>query len=547
MPSQYWKVMVAAALLVAAEARGAPAAGQGRVAFVTDKRAYLDHGADGGLTAGQTVALFRGGRPAGSCTVEAIAAHRASCLGGRPRAGDTFRLGRPLAASQPAQARPLPPVVAVEDLEADAQAIASAGVDKVDFAGRAHFGSGQALALTGGYASWTAGTDPQSDFRQERLDGSLRVRLGQSGLRLDAAFSALRWHPRPERTRFRPGAETQFFLWEAELSRRDPDARTVVAVGRLWPWHAPGLSVLDGVQIGRQNQARTVEWGAYGGLVPDPLTLAPDTGAWAGGLYGSLTQAGTKADLVRLAREEARAGARQVPGTGLVTETELLAQLWLGSSAVGAGGRAIYLPGSHSSALDRGYLELRIQAGRVSGGLHLRYFGAALDAGEAVLQNVSPSLTGGYHAAGDASWDPLPWLGAGLFADVSRDADSGWSGRDGAVELRLPRLFGDLGGLWLGAEAAEGWLRSRTLYAQVLGRVRDRFRLLARVSASASEFSTAEPNPNTRELDAYLQLDASVGSWLHLRGRSLIRAPLAEDERELGPGLVLGLDATGTF
>ena len=536
-----------------ASANKAPA-GQGRVTFVTDRRAYLDHGADVALTAGQTVTLFRSDRAAGSCVVDTVAAHGASCTGGRARVGDTFRFAR---AARPSPSSPSPspsreraPVLAAEALQADAQTIADATIQKVEFVGRARFGAPQAVALTGGYASWTTGA-PQSDFRQERVDGTVRLRLGETGLRFDAAFSALRWQPRPDSTRFSPGRQTQFFLWEAEISRRDPDARTVVAVGRLWPWHTPGLSVLDGIQIGRQNEARTREWGAYAGLIPDGLSLAPAVDVWAGGLYGSLTQVGTKSGLVHLAREEARIGARHLPDVGLVTEAELLAQVWLGSSTVGGGGRVIFLPGgTDRAALDRGYVHLR---GRVLSslvaGLHVRYFGAALDGGQTLLRNVSPTVQGGYHTGGDAHWDPLPWLGTSLFADLNRDTQSGLTGRDGGVELRFPRLLGDRGGLWLGAEAAEGWLRSRSLHAQVLVRLRERFRVLGRVTAMASEFLTPQSNLNTEELDGYLQIDASIWSWLRLGGRALIRAPLdfVADAPATGPGLVLNLDATGIF
>jgi hypothetical protein len=573
MPPQRWKVTLALAGAVAATASSAaarprrrprpvalqrpapsyvaPSAREGRVAFVTDKRAYLDHGADGGLTLGRAVPLFRAGRAAGTCTVEVVGAHVAACTGGRPRIGDSFRLTRAVAGQSAQPATTLPPVADVETLRDDARAIAEAGVQKVDYAGQAAFGARQALAFTAGYASWAASSDPRSQFRQERIDASVRVRLGNSGLRLDAAFSAVHWQPRPEQTRFRADRPTQFYLWEAEVSRREGDTRTVVAVGRLWPWHTPGLGVLDGFQVGRRSEDHGSEWGAYGGLIPDVLSLAPSTDTWTGGVYAGLTQAGTKRDFLRLAREEARLGVRHVPDLGLVGEAELLAQAWLGRWTVGGGGRAVLVPGAKSGpALDRAFLDVRAQPTLTMGaGVHVRYFGAALDAQEAFLRDVTPSLQGRYHAAGDAHWDLLPWLGLGVLGDVSHDAEAGLVERDGAIELRLPRVFGDHGGLWLGGEAAEGWLRSRSLYGQVLGRFRDRVRLLARVSATASDFLVPAANPNTQELDGFLQLDASVAAWLRLRGRALLRAPLGGvgQAANTGMGLVLGLDATGMF
>jgi hypothetical protein len=309
--------------------------------------------------------------------------------------------------------------------------------------------------------------------------------------------------------------------------------------------------VLDGIQIGRRAADRTTEWGAYAGMIPDALSLAPVTDAWAAGLYGAFTQAGTKADVLRLAREEARLGIRHLPGVGSVGEVEALAQAWLPWAAVGTGGRLVYLAGGQRPpSLDRGHVDLRWQPSLSAGaGVHLRYFGAALDDAEALLRNVTPALQGGYHAAGDAHWDPLTWLGLALYGDLNHDATSGLAGRLGGVELRLPRLFGELGGLWLGGEAAEGWIRSRTAYAQILGHLGRRLRLLARASASGSDFTTPDPNVNTRELDGFFQLDAGVAAWVRLRARALVRAPLAFDEESSvnAPGLVLDLDATGTF
>jgi hypothetical protein len=567
MPSQRRQVTLAIALVLATEtsaaarARRRPAApvpvagparpgpGEGRVEFVTEKRAYLDHGTDAGLAAGQAVALSRGGRPAGTCTVEVSAAHRASCTGARARVGDTFKLGRPIRPARVAAAA-LPPVVEAEELRDDARLIADAEVAKVDFAGTSTFGARQAVSLDAGYASWSPGSDPQGRFRQERVDGTLHVRFGQSGLRLDAAFSAVRWSLRPDEPRFRPAQPNQFYLWEAEVVHRDGDARTVAAVGRLWPWHTPGLGVLDGVQLGRHSADHTREWGGYAGLLPDALTLAPTTDFWAAGLYAGLSQAGAKGELFRLAREEARLGVRHLADVGLVGEAELLAQTWLGWWTIGAGGRAVVVPSVEGRpALDRAFLDVRAQPNfAASAGLHLRYFGASLDATESFLRNVTPSLQGRYHAGGDAHWDPIPWIGLGLAGDLSHDRASGFAERDGAAELRLPRLLGSLGGVSVGGELADGWLQTRAVYGQLLAHVFDRVRLLARVSAVGSEFAVPATNPNTEELDTFLQLDASVASFLQLRARALARTPLVVGEAtNTGLGLVLGLGATGRF
>jgi len=66
--------------------------GVGRVLQVTATRAYLDAGADEGLTPGQVVALWRGDVEAGRCTVEEVAPGSATCTGGGARPGDAFKL-----------------------------------------------------------------------------------------------------------------------------------------------------------------------------------------------------------------------------------------------------------------------------------------------------------------------------------------------------------------------------------------------------------------------------------------------------------------------
>jgi hypothetical protein len=122
---------------------------------------------------------------------------------------------------------------------------------------------------------------------------------------------------------------------------------------------------------------------------------------------------------------------------------------------------------------------------------------------------------------------------------------------DGGVELRLPRLLGAFGGAWIGAEAGQGWIESRSAHVQLLGRAGSRVRLLARGSATASRFtSTPEPTPYGAEADGYLRLDAAAASWLRLGARALVRVPLiVQGERAANPttGLVVGLDATGVF
>jgi hypothetical protein len=530
MITTLWLVLVA----------GPSAGGPGHVAYVTERRAYLDQGSAAGLARGQSLPLFRDGRPAGSCTVESVAAHSATCTGGRPRPGDLFRTARPVQA-RPGAVPVLPPLLDQETLAASARAIADAEIDKVAFSGHGAFGLRQTAAIGGGYDAWTSGAAPGDSYLQQRVDGAVRMRLGDSRFRLDAAFTALRWQSRPDRTRFRPGDRTQFLLWAAEVSRREAGESTVVAVGRLWPWYTPGLSVLDGFQIGRQNRAGTVEWGAYGGMIPDAMVLLPQADAWAGGLYGVVSETGARDALVRLARQQVRVGVRHQPGVGTITEAEGVAQAWLGAVELGAGGRARVAAGQ--PALERAQLAVRLRPDVTTGLIaEVRYFGPSLEE-EAILAEETPVLAAGYHAALYAHHDLLPWVGLGASGSLHHDRGSALDRRQGTLELRLPHLLGEVGGASLGAEAAQGWLPGRGVYAQVLGRLDRRVRLLVRGDALAYDGAGQQ---RSTELGGAFHLDAALASWFHLGARAVMRVA-GNGPSPAGPGGVFSLDAAGAF
>ena len=394
--------------------------------------------------------------------------------------------------------------------------------------------------------------DPNGDYSVEELDGTVQVYdLGATGIDFNAAFTAMRWGARAAISRFQPTQQSQFYLWEAEFSKRGADAKTVFAVGRIWPWHAPGLTLLDGVQVGRHNETETAEGGVYAGLVPLASTVAPTFTAWATGAYGALVENGSKKSALRLAREEARVGVWGGPGTGLVADAEVLAQAWLGAWNLGGGGRALLATQvTPNPVIDRAYFDLGARAAATFGlGLHLRYFGAALPA-LAILQGVAPSPTGTFNALADAHWELARWLGVSGFGGFNQDRDTGRSLGYAAVELRLPRLVGGAGGVSVGGEVEEGWLRGALLYGQVVARIWGRLGILARVSASASEYEIPTPSPNVDELGGYLQLDGALCSWLRVRASSLIRVPFliqGATPWDQTFGLVVGMSLIGSF
>ena len=537
----------------AATGRSAAVAGVGSVLFVTDKRAYLDRGAHDGLGAHQAVPIFRGSRSVGTCTIETLAERQATCVGGRLRAGDTFKPG---ARTMPKRPSPppttLPTPADKTTLRARAAEVAEAPYDKVDFKGGRSGAAHAHAVVTPSVTIWRTEPDPGGAYSVQQIDGSIQVfDIAATGLDFAAAFTAMRWGARGDPGRFRPSTQTQFYLWNAEVSRRNTDAKTVFAVGRIWPWHAPGLAMLDGVQVGRRNDDASAEVGAYAGLMPWASTTAPSASGWAAGAYGTLAQTGSAGAAFRLAREEARVGVWSGPGTGLVTQGDVLAQAWVGAWSIVGGARALLATAvTARPVVDRAHVDVGTRAtAKVGVGLHLRYIGAALPA-EAGLVAEAPATRGALSALGDVHDDLSPRFGVAGYGGFNQDRQTGRFVAFGAAEARLPRLLGDAGGAAVGGEVQEGWMRSWIAYAQVAARLGERLHLLGRVTATSSRFATPTSTSNVDELGGYLHLDGTILSWMRLRLWSLIRAPLLiQDALPLTPsyGVVAGLGLTGSF
>jgi hypothetical protein len=503
----------------------------------------------------QSIAVARGGRPIGACTIETVGDHEATCVGVRLRVGDTFRVGRH--AVRRATGAPVPelaPVVDEPTLRARAAEIADAGVEKVDFNGRHAFRGHGTATISSGFGAWLSQADPQGGaYSQERIDGAIRgVEIGPTGFRFDGAFSAVRWSQPLLVERFRSGTPTQFYLWEAEASRRQQDGGTTVAVGRLWPFHAPGLTLLDGVQVGRQNETQTAEGGLYGGLIPSAASLAPSFDIWAAGLYGALNQVGTKGSRIRLARQEARVGVWRGAGASVNSELEALAQAWIGAVTAGGGGRLRWASDVDGGrpVVERAYLDLGVQPSiDARAGLHVRYVGATLMP-DAPLRAETPLLGGRLHALADGQLILSPRVTLAAHAGAHREGDSGLHQFHGGAEVRFPRLFGDAGGLWVGGDVEQGWIQGQDLYAQWVGRYAERVQVLARLSANGTRFETPTTVWNLHEIGASLNVDGVVASWLRVRAWSVVRAPIlvqGELASQASFGTVLGLSLVGAI
>lgn len=464
-----------AATFLAAPPQGDRVPGTGRVVYATAQRAYLDVGAEDGLAAGAELALSRGAARVGTCRVEELAPHHATCAGAPARPGDAFRFEAATAALAP---RPLPPPLGSEEVARIAAAVAAAKIPLVEFRrgaaseGRRSERAAPRVDAAIVHTSWAATTAGAQ--HAERADLLLRSAELLPGWALDLDARAERW-ARGEATRFRTGEAARFYLWQAQLSG-DPLGRNVaLAAGRILPWSIPGAAPFDGAQVALRGGA--IEGGVFGGGIPEPDTLAPTIDrATAGAFWRADARAGGG-----LLRHEARLAWVRTPELGDRAELTARGAAWLGraldlaaEAQLGAGGD-VRAPGSLDAArVDLGSRPIA----PLSVGVRWEYL--ALE----VPQRLEPAAFPGRSRRADAfaSLDLGRAMRLGATAGFARDLGSDLDRRWAGPELTLPRLLGGRASVGLGWLEERGWLDGRTAWLQVGARPRRSLRLLGRVS-----------------------------------------------------------------
>ena len=504
-------------LLLALSAAAGASTRKGSVKFATARTLYLDAGADDGLAPGQTLQFRRGGGAVGTCRVEHVSRSHASCAG-RGAVGDTFELSPPPAkAGAPAPRSPAP--LAPAAVEAQRRALASATFQKVDFGGATRVPaavSPRTTELRISHATYTS-TDA-GPWHQERLDARIDGAAAFGGFSLWADLSARHWSRRSEIVSARPDDPSQLYVWEAALSRRNQPGSLALALGRLRPWSAPGSTILDGVQAGWLTRGGG-EVGLFGGVVPDPISLAPSLTRGTIGSYFRVEKTGDASSLLRLAREETRVAFVTSPELGGRVEAELLGQLWLvrdltlSANARLAAGDHTAPGGLDALRIDLGARPLRQLS--LSGGF--RYEGLA------VPERDGPGAAayGGAarHADLAAAWEFADWLSLSAVSGLATDLTSSLSRQYIGPELGLPRLLGAVGGVSVGYAQEGGWSSGQSAWAQLVARTRV-IQLLARLSW----FRTRGLEPTTDdELGGYVNVSARLSERITLRVAALGR------------------------
>lgn len=512
-------------LLVAAAAPDQPRR-TGTVVYATQRRLYLDAGARDGIARGTVLELRRGGRPAGSCTVETVGETRSICSGsGLP--GDVFDVvpPPPLPAPQVKRATPPEPVPVVEERKA---AVTSATFERVDFHGGPEIGAGTRAEVTIAHASWAAvGVGP---WHQERADVALRdARLG-GGFTLDVDLSARRWTLRSDPVSFRPDDRDQLYVWEAAISRRAQEGGFAMSVGRVRPRYVPGQVIFDGAEAGWRTAGGS-EVGVFGGAVPDDVTLAPSLEHGTFGAFWSGQHAGDPDSVVRVFRHEARVAFVNTASLGKRVEGEALFQLfltrWFDAAAAVRGGRR---EREGTGSLDAVRLDANLgpfDGLSLSGGY--RYDGLSIPE----LDGPGNVRFGGAarHADLSAEWQPGDVLRiavvSGVATDLTVDQTRRWIGPEVGT-----RLFAGNASVAVGYLEEQGWAQGRSAYLQIVGGARSRVQAVARFSWFHT-ITGLSPEP-TDDLAGFFSIRARIAGDVSLRLAATGRSSLNGGRIALG-------------
>lgn len=560
-----------AALLVLGSTSVARAAGsavdvEGAVTYVADDDAFVNVGRLQGLSVGTQLQLRRRSRAIGACNVVDVSDRRATCRGERVRfaRGDQFVIAlsppdEPDAANANkvdvdvditddlGQARPRPrrrgeeEQLATNALRERVQAVelpvipskkAPPGAVVIDRRVRA------VLRQQG----WVSSSTPAGAFARTSLDVQGRGALvgealphvfGAAAVRVTGDLLA------PADQRMRRGEPVELYVHGASVG---VDRGVITGqVGRFYGRRLPGLSLLDGAQLGVRLLNDRLEFGAYGGTVPDLITTAPSTGHLVGGVY-------VGADVIPIASfmvlPRLRVGVDARPDLATVrAAVEAQNDIFVGNVArLGASVRAGF-------AADDGFSPV-VDAARVDGDLRLSQAvrasaGYRYLAPLAVDFDRSPlvPVVGGAHN-GDVTIVsmPLPWLSVGATGGVGYDVLDDSTRSYVGPEIGLPHALGDLGGLTFSYQEEIGEWAGRSGSVGAVVRPIPLLQLTSRLSY----FELDAQGDSYREVALTTFTDLPVLSWLTINGRLYVQQALPPlDKSSRSVPTIVNVDVAG--
>lgn len=489
-----------------------------RVVYVTKTAVFVNRGSLDGLVVGQRLSFNRKGRPVGECEVEAVAVNRARCRGASLEEGDGFTAAK--------GARPVPLTMAVQPLDAGRAwmyrlFLARVRWQEVDFSEPARAPRRPRLvSFAFSHSTFASLAGGGEAFHQQRLDlAAYDVGLYR-GLSASIDLSILFFASEPASSRSPYTGAAQVLVRAAELSFRRPDVPVTAAIGRTWLRGVPGQLLLDGAQAG--FKVGGLEVGAYGGWIPDAVTLMPSRSQWtAGAFLRAKERIGDGPQATRL-MAEARVGwaVRELVGQRL--ELAAAGHANFGSALAAHAAVELGLAGSTAVVLDAVRVDLTWQPWRrlrLQSGAHFRGASSSgiLELGVASWQRAA------LHADLGAVLEAAPWLLVGLQAGGGTDFGSELVQVRGGPEVTLLGLAGAGSALSLAYAESVGWLRGRDAQVRLLVVPTARLRLSTTLSWFELEAVPGSEALAAHELSASASATLSLFQWLWVRALVVVR------------------------
>jgi hypothetical protein len=504
--------------VVAAPAAGVEQPEPAHVVYVTKAAVFVNRGSLDGLAVGQRLSFMRKGRPVGECEIEAVADNQSRCRGASLEEGDGFTAAK--------GARPVPLMMAVQPLDAGRAwmyrlFLARVRWQEVDFSEPPRAPRRPRLvSFAFSHSTFASLAGGGEAFHQQRLDlAAYDVGLYR-GLSASIDLSVLFFASEPASSRSPYTGSAQLLVRAAELSFRRPDVPVTAAIGRTWLRGVPGQLLLDGAQAG--FKVGGLEVGAYGGWIPDAVTLMPSRSQWTAGAFLRAKESlGSGPQATRL-MAEARVGWAVRDLVGQRLEVAAAGHASFGAVLAAHAAVELGLLGSTAVALDAARVDVTWQPWRrlrLQSGAHLRGQSTSgiLELGVASWQQAT------MHADLAAVLEVAPWLlvslqggGGTVFSSELLQARAG-------PEVTVLGLAGSGSALSLAYAESVGWLRGRDAQVRLLLVPTERLRLSSTVSWFQLEGPTGSEALAAHELSASLSATVSVFRWLWARALVVVR------------------------
>ncbi|MGQ0504971.1 MAG: hypothetical protein ACT4TC_06590, partial [Myxococcaceae bacterium] len=471
------------------------------------------------------------------CRVDSVGESTATCTGRELRPGDTYRFNA-VSAPAPKDPNPLPEPTTYAELARQRKVLERVELPLVEFdesqaapkvfhtrLSYRHFAAIPVFSIDGSY-------------QQELIDIQMANLRIAKNLTADVMASVMIWSQNPGLAKMAVASVAQLWVRQASLTFAPLEGRFSLMVGRTRPVDAPGLPMLDGVQVGGRTKDRTWHGGAFVGSVPGYFDLGLTTRWTAGGFIAADFRSEETKTWIH---PEARVAVVTRPNVAARYEVEPAVGMQLGPY-VNASTQIRFGLGSQQapSAVDLARLDFSVHA---TDSFNLFLSGRYLaETDQSIVSGYFGMPAQGYHTSGGFEWRLANRFGLGLQAIYSRDLVSQLSHTLAGPELIFPEAFGSATSLRFGYQEELGWIRGRNIYAQTSYSAMEVFSVFLRLGYAGQQITGDEDRALlSNEMSLYFAFDAKLSSLLRFRASALVRSDLST----LQPTLTRGNSFSG--